>query len=483
MSRIAQSTNKLLALLVLAALLLAACGPQAAGRGQGVPTNAAAQAEKSSLYVEVVGLLEALGADSATVGGMRLVINNQTQVADGLQPNQLVEAKAVLNENGLAAVALRQVPSDRPMGHTFELSGIVESMAGGSWVVGGHTVRVEASTEVNGSPAVGDLVKVEGSAASDGTLVAREIQGGTAALAAPVGPEIEFVGVVSSIGASQWVIGGQPVTVAPTTEIKAGVALGASVKVHASPQSDGSLLAREIELAAGAGDGTATPQPGNEQEFTGALTAVSGDVWTIGGVEVRVTSATEVKGTFQIGDVLKVHATAGTDGVLVAREVELAAGDDGDDDDQGDDDDGADEQEFTGVLSAITGDVWTVGEWQVRVTSGTEIKGALQIGDLVKVHASLGGDDILVAREIEHADDDDVNDDDDSDDSDDDHSGSGGDGGNDDDDDSGSSGGDDDDDDNSGSGGDDDDEDDDDNSGSGGGDDDHDDDNGSGDDD
>ena len=153
------------------------------------------------------------------------------------------------------------------------------------------------------------------------------------------GSEIEFTGVVTSIGGNAWEIGDSTVRVSAQTEIKAGVALGALVKVHASPQSDGSLLAREIELAAGDGspqsDGAddGTPRPANEQEFTGIFSAINGDVWTVGGRQVRITPATEVKGSLQVGQVLKVHASPGADGVLVAREVELAADDDDSDDD------------------------------------------------------------------------------------------------------------------------------------------------------
>jgi hypothetical protein len=338
MSHNSRSFNKILAQVILVALLLAACAPREAGTVE--ETRAAAAASDSTLYVEVVGLLEALGDDSATVNGTRLRVNNTTQVAEGLATNQLVQAQTVLDENGLAALAIRQAADGQPIGQTFELSGPVENIASSTWTVGGHTVRVEADTTVSGSPAVGDLVTVQGSSAANGALVARSIAPGALA-AAPVGAEIEFFGVVTSIGANQWVIGGQTVRVTSATELKPGVALGANVKVHATPQTDGSLLAREIELALGAGDGTATPPAGGEQEFTGVLSAIDGDLWTVGGRQVRITSGTEVKGTLQIGDVLKVHASPGGDGVLVAREVELADADDVDDndDDDGDNDD------------------------------------------------------------------------------------------------------------------------------------------------
>jgi hypothetical protein len=247
---------------------------------------------------------------------------------------------------------------------------------------------------------------------TDAAVIERQALDAAPAPAA-LGTEIEFIGPVTSIGANEWVIGGQAVQVTPQTEIKAGVALGSVVKVHALPQTDGSLVAREIEAEAAAA-GTATAQPGtppagSEQEFTGELTAVNGDVWTIGGRSVRITAATEVKGSFNIGDVLKVHASAGADGVLAAREVELAANASGGSDDSGhnsggnDDGNRAGEQEFTGELTAINGSVWTIAGRQVRITSSTEVKGNLQIGQVLKVHASPASDGVLVAREVELA--------------------------------------------------------------------------------
>jgi hypothetical protein len=411
MSRVSVSVNKVLGVIVLVGMLLAACSPRAAGLGDvGAEQAGSATAAKADLRVQVVGLLEALEPDAATIDGTRLAINANTVVIDGLQPNQIVEAQSVLGSGGLAALIIQPAGPGRAAGQTFELTGVVESQSAGAWVVGGHTVQVNpGQTEVSGSPAAGDLVKVEGGTNAAGALLAREIQPATAAAGAPAN-EIEFSGTVTSIGASAWVIGGQTVQVTPQTEIKSGVALNAFVKVHAVPQADGSLVAREIEPDAPQATGT-PPVNGDEHEFTGTLTAINADLWTIGGQVVRITPGTEVKGDPRVGDVVKVHASPGSDGVLVAREVELAQGDD--DDEAEDDDNRAGEVEFTGTLTAVNGDLWTIAGQAVRVVGATEIKDTVQVGDEVKVHATAGTDGVLVAREIELAHDgsDDVNDD------------------------------------------------------------------------
>ena len=61
--------------------------------------------------------------------------------------------------------------------------------------------------------------------------------------------EIEFTGLVEAIASDMWVVGGRTLAVTAATEIKPGLVIGTQAKVHAVPQADGSLWAREIELA------------------------------------------------------------------------------------------------------------------------------------------------------------------------------------------------------------------------------------------
>jgi hypothetical protein len=60
--------------------------------------------------------------------------------------------------------------------------------------------------------------------------------------------EVEFSGAVASIAAEMWVVGDQAFAVTPDTEIQDGIVVGDVVKVHALPNPDGSLTAREIEI-------------------------------------------------------------------------------------------------------------------------------------------------------------------------------------------------------------------------------------------
>jgi hypothetical protein len=295
--------------------------------------------------------LEALDGQTAQVGGATVAIEANTALEPGLKVSQFVRAAAVVGTNGLTAVEIMTL-DEAPAGDTFELVGIVESQGVEAWVIGGQTVLLHSTTEIHGAPVVGSRVKAQGSLGAGGEMVAREVELLVGAAATPgatavPGAEFEFFGTVTSVAAEAWVVDGRTVRITAQTEIKAGAGLDAFVKVHALPQADGSLVAREIEPE-GVPQATQAAPNGEELEFTGLLSVIDGDLWTIGATVVRVTAATEIKDLIEVGDLVKVHASAGADGVLVAREVELSGGEAEGGDDQGQDDGGNDDNSGPG---------------------------------------------------------------------------------------------------------------------------------------
>ncbi len=143
-----------------------------------------------------------------------------------------------------------------------------------------------------------------------------------------------------------------------------------------------------------------------ELEFSGAIEAMGSDSWTVAGVTFLVDSSTEIQPGLELGDAVKVHAQLNADDELTAREIDAL---EDEDNDPFDDDENADETEFVGTVEAIGANSWLIGGTTVAVTSRTEIKGDLVVGDLAKVHASTI-DGVLTAREIEPADEDDEGD-------------------------------------------------------------------------
>jgi hypothetical protein len=135
---------------------------------------------------------------------------------------------------------------------------------------------------------------------------------------------------------------------------------------------------------------------GAEYDFTGAVESIAIDQWTVAGTTFAVTSQTEIKGTFDIGDLVKVHLLVGADGSLVAREIEtpeaeLEGAAEGD------------EVELVGVIESMGPEAWEIGGQTLAITPETEIDGTFAIGDAVKVHVFVGADGALTAREIEAA--------------------------------------------------------------------------------
>jgi hypothetical protein len=243
--------------------------------------------------------------------------------------------------------------------------------------------------------------------------------------------ELEFSGAIEDMGADGWTVAGVSFDVTNSTELNGNFELGDNVKVHAQLGSEDQLTAREIEfLKDELGDDKDLEDEDlddDEDEFTGVIDSMSDGTWVIDGTPVAINGATEIKGDFSQGDLVKVHASQ-VDGTLTAREIEFAEEDDLNDDDEMDDhedddledDDDSDDldddsDEFVGIVEAIIGDSWTVNGMTFLVTSQTEIDDDIVVGDLVKVELNSDTGADLTAEEIELADDDDMDDDSDND--------------------------------------------------------------------
>lgn len=155
--------------------------------------------------------------------------------------------------------------------------------------------------------------------------------------------EIEFTGKVESIAPEAWIVDGRTIQIAPGTEIKGVINVGDTVKVHAIMADDGSLIAREIELAGmddeddpfnqneNANQNKNENDNANENEerhgdeirFSGVVEVISATQWTVSGRMLQITPQTEFRGIIQIGDMVEVRALQNPDGSLNALRLEL----------------------------------------------------------------------------------------------------------------------------------------------------------------
>ncbi len=168
-----------------------------------------------------------------------------------------------------------------------------------------------------------------------------------------------------------------------------------------------------------------------EVEFSGAITALLGDLWRVGEFSVRLPSNTPISGTPAVGRWAKVVGLAQKDGTVEALRVTIteprptalpahkATPTEGmepepshtatpapgstaapTDRPQPSPTARAEEIEFTGVLASISGDIWTIDDQAVLVTRDTEIRGDPHVGQVVEVRAVRTAGGALIALRI-----------------------------------------------------------------------------------
>ncbi|HKP12662.1 MAG TPA: DUF5666 domain-containing protein, partial [Blastocatellia bacterium] len=108
------------------------------------------------------------------------------------------------------------------------------------------------------------------------------------------------------------------------------VAVGASVEVHGTQQTDGSINATRIEVnpTGGVGGGSGEGQPATVKGAIQSLPNTAdliGD-WTVGGRTIHVVSSTKRNrehGMFAVGVSVKVKGMMMSDGSIVATKIQV----------------------------------------------------------------------------------------------------------------------------------------------------------------
>jgi len=291
-------------------------------------------------------------------------------------------------------------PTSTPeMEEHIEFEGEVEAVNGdGSYVIAGQTVLTDENThfEPNAEAvAIGVWVEVKAVQEADGSLLALKIEVKDREYGDDEhGAKVEFQGTVEAIDGNAYTIAGQVVMVSADTVFKpdqASITVGAWVKVEALTLSDGSLLARKIELKHAG-------EPGDDEvermEFRGVVEAMDGNFITVAGMMVDVSTAVVKDGTLQVGVVVEVEAKRMADGSIVAIEIEVKGSTDDDDDTY------RPHVEFEGVVEAINGSVYIVGGVTVDASSAAIEHGPIGVGDKVKVEGVEQPDGSVLAIKI-----------------------------------------------------------------------------------
>lgn len=145
-----------------------------------------------------------------------------------------------------------------------------------------------------------------------------------------------------------------------------------------------------------------------EVEFEGTVDSIEGDLWMIGGFDVRVDPDTEITGDPGVGSRVEVEGHTQEDGKIIAYELEkVSTGymDEHDEDDDMEDED-REEQEVRGTLESLSEDSLIVDGATYVITGASEMEEDLQIGNIVKVnfYEDDNGDLIVLKIELEEQD-------------------------------------------------------------------------------
>jgi len=194
-----------------------------------------------------------------------------------------------------------------------EFGGRVESMEGERWSVARITVRLSPETRVEGTPSLGAFVEVSGTTQPNGTVLAARIA--VTDEGAPVTPT-HLAPTVSATARATPTATPIPTSTPPPTAMPP--------LTSTSPPTE---IASPANPLPGASP-TPTAEEGEEEEFTGVVESINTNMWRIGGQDVTITPATEIRGSPQVGQVVKVKAVRDRSGALVARHIEVKEGTD-----------------------------------------------------------------------------------------------------------------------------------------------------------
>ncbi len=140
--------------------------------------------------------------------------------------------------------------------YQFSVQGELTFIEGSTWTVNNVQFTITKNTVIIGTPAIGDLVTVQGRILK-GDWIADQVE-----LAEDETTSATFSGLVDSMGQNDWVVGGITVEITGTTQISDGIQLKDPVEVTYNPQADGTRLAQRIELLQFAPVPSAKPELG-----------------------------------------------------------------------------------------------------------------------------------------------------------------------------------------------------------------------------
>jgi len=324
----------------------------------------------------------------------------QTQLALTVDPQARVQLQAQFAarrvEEARTVLAAGRVTN-------LEFEGVIDELNGERWTVAGLTVIVPAEASVTGVPFPGLFVEVQGQTQTDGAVRATTIRV----------TGLVFRGIVNLVGAESWQIDEQGVVINSQTQFVGAIGLGDEVDVSARPLSDDRLLALRITRVEGQVPPTATPTlapttaatlaPSATPAHTASATATRTASLTLMATPTHTPSPTRTRLLTSTPTPSGVELPSSTPSPVPSeptRLLEPTQTPEPTHPPELTETPEPSETEFDGTVTAINGNLWTIGEHLVTVTDETEYEGNPGVGSFVDVNAWQYPDGTLVARRI-----------------------------------------------------------------------------------
>lgn len=246
-------------------------GEGSGGSGSG-GSGADGGSEAESEDVTFEGTLKAVDGATLTVDSMIVLTTSSTRIEKGdavvapaaLAVGDRLRVEGALASDGSVAAKEIHVLSTQEQSAALAAGPVASlSLADGTFLIGSTLVQTSSSTQFSGHRSfgslsdlsVGDVVDVEGTARSDGSIAASKVHRLDAPEAAEA-VEVELKGAIEGIGAASVTVQGKVFAVGASTRIErsgkaaalADLKVGQVAEVRGLKQADGSLLATRVSV-------------------------------------------------------------------------------------------------------------------------------------------------------------------------------------------------------------------------------------------
>jgi hypothetical protein len=351
--------------------------------------------------IEIEGVIESIAPDHWIVAGHRVRVGLNTringQAAEGAfarvegsrQDNDVIVASRITVTPGQPGPKADDEKRRKEKGEASEqtivhLTGLITSLRPDQWIVDGQAITITDETKIEGTPALGLRVWVEGRQGPDGSILVLSTKvlgrpqdkapkeekkdappSGGAPSKEKDGREgrVEIKGTLNELAVNRWVVNGETIILTAKTAISGKPVVGAMVEVEGVRQLDGSILATNVKLQAER-DGdkkgkqeakptptptpiavptakpkptpTATPAPTPKPKpqatptpkpdvvrFQGMVEGIQGLEWRVSGRIVLLNTATQIEGIAVVGSQVRIEGIQREGGALLATKVKV----------------------------------------------------------------------------------------------------------------------------------------------------------------